>query len=225
MKFGIIYELQMQKPWDEEPGVQDLPRRPRPDRARRQGGLRLRLGGRAPLPRSSTRTPPRRRSSSPPPASARRTSASATAWRCCRSPSTTRSASPSALPPSTSSRTGASTSAPAARSPSRSWAASASTRRTRARCGKRRSQMIPKMWSRRRSPGRATTSSSRRATCIPKPIQKPHPPMWMACTQPDSFQPRRLQGPGRALVRVHRSGRAGGLAERLPRGHRKRRSP
>src|SRR6266571_9157213 len=34
-----------------KPGVQDLPGRPRPDRAGRPGGLRLRLGGGAPLPR------------------------------------------------------------------------------------------------------------------------------------------------------------------------------
>ena len=35
---------------------------------------------------------------------------------------------------------------------------------------------------------------------VPKPIQKPHPPMWMACTAPDSYQMAGDRGTGRAQL-------------------------
>ena len=50
MKFGIFYEHQLPRPWTRErvPAVAGLAH---PDRVRRQARLRLRVGGRAPLPR------------------------------------------------------------------------------------------------------------------------------------------------------------------------------
>lgn len=48
---------------------------------------------------------------------------------------------------------------------------------------------IPKMWTEQEFPGfdgKYMTLPSR--TVIPKPIQKPHPPMWWACTSPPSFE-------------------------------------
>lgn len=49
--------------------------------------------------------------------------------------------------------------------------------------------LLPKMWTQEvfeGFEGRYVTMPAR--PVIPKPIQKPHPPMWMACTQPDSFE-------------------------------------
>ncbi len=51
MKFGIFYELQLPKPWRSRRRVRADTARPRPDRAGRRPRLRLRVGGRAPLPR------------------------------------------------------------------------------------------------------------------------------------------------------------------------------
>lgn len=45
-----------------------------------------------------------------------------------------------------------------------------------------------KMWTHREYPGFEGKYFSMPArTVLPKPIQKPHPPLWMACTQPSSF--------------------------------------
>ena len=41
---------------------------------------------------------------------------------------------------------------------------------------------------RRRSRGRASSGTSRRATCGPKPYQKPHPAIWVAALQPATYQ-------------------------------------
>ena len=50
MKFGIFYEHQLPRPWGPEQRVPAPAGFAHPDRARRQAGLRLRLGGRASLP-------------------------------------------------------------------------------------------------------------------------------------------------------------------------------
>ena len=132
---------------DAREGGADLPRLPRAGGARRRARLPLRLGGRAPRPvrvlalvgaggvprRSSPRAP--------------RRSASATASRSCRIATTTRSASPSASPRSTSCRAGGSTGARASRR------RSSSSRRSRTSIGTLHDQwleameMIPRMWS------------------------------------------------------------------------------
>ena len=50
VKFGIFYEHQLPRPWTTTPSTAD-PGRARADRARRHARHRLRVGGRAPLPR------------------------------------------------------------------------------------------------------------------------------------------------------------------------------
>ena len=88
MKFGIFYELQLPRPWDADDEYQLLPERARPDRAGRPARLRLRLGGRAPLPRGvlalvRARGVPRRRQPA-------HQAASASATASSSSPPTTR---------------------------------------------------------------------------------------------------------------------------------------
>ena len=51
MRFGIFYEHQLPRPWDDGRRGEAPERRARAGRAGRQGRDRLRLGGRAPLPR------------------------------------------------------------------------------------------------------------------------------------------------------------------------------
>ena len=51
MQFGIFYEHQLPKPWTEDDEFCLLRGRARPGRARRPPRVRLRVGGRAPLPR------------------------------------------------------------------------------------------------------------------------------------------------------------------------------
>ena len=51
MRFGLLYEHQLPRPWDGDTEHQAVPGRARPGRARRPARHRLRLGGRAPLPR------------------------------------------------------------------------------------------------------------------------------------------------------------------------------
>ena len=57
-------------------------------------------------------------------------------------------------------------------------------------------RMIPRMWT--EDPfewnGKRLTVPSR--SILPKPIQKPHPPLWMAGTQPDSFEIAARKGLG-----------------------------
>ena len=202
MKFGIFYEHQLPRPWDARQRVRAAPARPRPDRARRPARLRLRLGGRAPLPRGvlplvGARGVPRRRQ----PAH-EATSASATA--SCSSRRTTRRGSPSGCrtldlrqprPRRARHRRGS------ARRPSctRSTAASA----TSARCGRTRcAACIPMFGDGRLASTTASTSTSRCATSCPKPRQKPHPPLWVACSQLDTIEHGRPAGHGRARLPV-----------------------
>ncbi len=49
-------------------------------------------------------------------------------------------------------------------------------------------QMIPKMWTQDVFSWEGKYFSVPPRNVIPKPVQKPHPPMWMACTQPESFR-------------------------------------
>jgi alkanesulfonate monooxygenase SsuD/methylene tetrahydromethanopterin reductase-like flavin-dependent oxidoreductase (luciferase family) len=48
--------------------------------------------------------------------------------------------------------------------------------------------MIPKMWTTENFSWEGDYFSVPPRNVIPKPVQKPHPPMWMACTQPESFR-------------------------------------
>ena len=49
-------------------------------------------------------------------------------------------------------------------------------------------QMIPKMWTQETFSWEGHYFVVPPRTVIPKPLQKPHPPLWMACTQPESFR-------------------------------------
>ncbi|MGH2759515.1 MAG: LLM class flavin-dependent oxidoreductase [Actinomycetota bacterium] len=50
-------------------------------------------------------------------------------------------------------------------------------------------RLLPKMWTQEVFEGfEGKYLSMPPRPVIPKPVQKPHPPMWMACTQPDSFR-------------------------------------
>src|SRR5574341_1863285 len=49
-------------------------------------------------------------------------------------------------------------------------------------------QMIPKMWTNETFSWEGDYFVVPPRMVLPKPVQKPHPPMWMACTQPESFR-------------------------------------
>ena len=49
-------------------------------------------------------------------------------------------------------------------------------------------QMIPKMWTNETFSWEGNYFVVPPRMVLPKPIQKPHPPLWMACTQPESFR-------------------------------------
>lgn len=58
-------------------------------------------------------------------------------------------------------------------------------------------RLIPKMWTQEVFEGHAgeyVKMPPRQV--VPKPIQRPHPPMWMACTQPSSFEVAAKHGLG-----------------------------
>lgn len=49
-------------------------------------------------------------------------------------------------------------------------------------------QMIPKMWQTESFSWEGDYFVVPPRNVLPKPVQKPHPPLWMACTQPESFR-------------------------------------
>ena len=137
MKFGVFYEHQLPRPWEEGERVPAPPGRARAGRAGRPPRLRRRVGGGAPLlggvqPLVGPRGLPRA-----PPASAPRTSASGTASSRPRPATTIRPARPSGWPRWTCSRADGSSSARASRVPRPSSAASWSIRRPSATPGSR----------------------------------------------------------------------------------------
>lgn len=48
--------------------------------------------------------------------------------------------------------------------------------------------MIPKMWTRETFSWESPAMRIPQRQVIPKPVQKPHPPMWVACTQPATIE-------------------------------------
>ena len=48
--------------------------------------------------------------------------------------------------------------------------------------------MIPRMWTEDPFSHEGSFYSVPPRSVIPKPVQKPHPPLWVACSQPDSFR-------------------------------------
>ena len=197
MKFGLFYELQLPRPWAARRRVQALQEHARRDRARGPARLRLHLGGRAPLPRGvqpllGARGVARRRA-----ASARSASASGTASCSCRTRSIRPRASPNASPRSTCSPTGASTSAVARRHRSRSSSGSASTGTPSATQWADNLDAVTRMMVEEPFAGwdsKWLTVPPRNV--VPKPRQKPHPPLWVACSQPPTIQLAASKGIG-----------------------------
>ena len=195
MRFGIFYEHQLPAARGTTDAEQRLlAGRARAGRARRPARHRLRLGGRAPLPRGVLALLARPRCSSPPPASG--PSDIRLGHGIVADPAratTTRRASPSASRRSTSSRAAASSSAPASRR--------SAGRARRLRRRPRDQARAVGGGARRRSRGCSSRSRSPATTArfvtmpprnvVPKPVQKPHPPLWVACSPPRDDPPRR----------------------------------
>jgi len=53
---------------------------------------------------------------------------------------------------------------------------------------------------------------------VPKPLQKPHPPVWVACTRPASVQMAAQRGLVRVEFRLHRTRTADGASQRVLQG-------
>ena len=195
-------------------------RRRRSGGARRAGGVHALLDRRAPLPRrvlallgagGAVRRDRRAHHDA---------SRSATACGCCRCPTTIRCASPRWPRRSTSSATGGSSSAPAARRRAPSSRASASIPHdTREHVGGgARASSIGAWTERRLRVARASYFQVPPRRVHPKPLQKPHPPLWVASTSPDSHEHRRPQRARPALLHHRRAaGGAGGAHPALPR--------
>ena len=218
-----------------------VPARSGRGRGRRQGRLLHGLAHRAPLPRGVL---PLDRAGDVPgrgepahqghPA---RASVSCT----CRRRSTTRPASPSASRRWTTCPTAAWSSAPARGRRSPSSVGSTSTRPTSARSGRRRSRSSIRCMTEEPFTGfKGEHVEMPARNVIPKPLQKPHPPVWVACTRPSSVQmaaqkaigalsfaytgPEAAQGSGRRLLQgIRGEGRArhAGDQPQHP-GHRRR---
>ena len=56
--------------------------------------------------------------------------------------------------------------------------------------------MIPRMWLEDPFSHEGRFFKVPPRSVIPKPVQKPHPPMWVACAQPDSFTAAGKKGLG-----------------------------
>ena len=201
--------------------------RARAGRAGRPARHRLRVGGRAPLPRGvlATRSAPEvflaaaQPAHQPHPPRPRHRAAAVQT-------STTRPASPSASPRSTSSATDGSSSAPARSSSEAELGGFGVDRGDEARAverGARRRHPHVRRGAvrrlRRRVPRRC-----RRATSCPSRMQKPHPPLWVACSRRGHDPPRRAEGHRRAVVLVHRARRGQAVGRRLLRHDRSPRS-
>ncbi len=185
-----------------------LQRSPRSGRTRRSARHRLCVGGRAPLSRRvlaflRARGLPRRVQRTVAP------SGSATASACYRPATTRRPASQSGSPPSTSSRTAASTSAPENPRRSRNSVGSAFPPR------QKRAMSLEVARADRQHDGdgslprvrRGTRSRCRAATWFRSRCQKPHPPIWIACSNRETIKLAARLGIGALRVRVHRPGR------------------
>ena len=64
--------------------------------------------------------------------------------------------------------------------------------------------MIPRMWTEDTFSHEGRFYSIPPRKVIPKPVQTPHPPLWVACSQPDSFRAAGEMGLGSALFQLWR---------------------
>ncbi|MBI3742798.1 MAG: LLM class flavin-dependent oxidoreductase [Chloroflexi bacterium] len=49
-------------------------------------------------------------------------------------------------------------------------------------------RMLPEMWTRENFSWKSDVITIPERSVVPKPVQKPHPPMWVACTQPATIE-------------------------------------
>jgi alkanesulfonate monooxygenase SsuD/methylene tetrahydromethanopterin reductase-like flavin-dependent oxidoreductase (luciferase family) len=81
--------------------------------------------------------------------------------------------------------------------------------------------MIPRMWTEETFSHEGHYFKVPPRSVIPKPVQKPHPPLWVACAQPDSFANAGRKGIGALCFHWRSRGIApagGNLSAGYPRG-------
>ena len=188
MRFGVFYEHQLPRPWADGQRAAALPGRARPGRAGRSARHRLRLGGRAPLPGGvlallGARGLPGRRVAAHPADPARARHRADAAGLQPSGPR--RRAHRHARPRLQRARglghrrVGLARGAGGLRHRRRPSAA---------RCGGRPPSRSPTCWRWIPTPAsRASTSRCRCRNVVPKPVQKPHPPLWVACSNRETI--------------------------------------
>ena len=196
MRFGIFYEHQLPRPWERDER-QAAGRRARAGGAGRPARVRLRVGGRAPLPRGVLALAAPRRSSWPPPASARAASAWATGS--------------SRLPPAVNHParvaervatldliSGGRVEFGTGEGSSQMELGGFGVDRTRsAPSGRSRWTRSRGCSSRSRSPAtRVAGSRCRRETWSPSRGRGPHPPLWVACSRRETILTAAQRGLG-----------------------------
>ena len=194
MQFGIFSELQLPRPWRVDSERVLLPRGPRSDRDRRPARVRLRVAGRAPLPRGvqpqfGARGVPRRGESTND-----ATSASGTA--SCSSPPTIRRVSPSASPPSTSSAMVASSSGIGEGASTTELHPFDRRVRDKRLVWEDAVRCIVPMFSEERWEYHGDWFDFPKRNVVPKPVQRPHPPLWVACSQLETIEMAAHRGLG-----------------------------
>ena len=216
MKFGLFYEHQLPRPWDDDSEYKLLQDALEQCELADKLGFQYVLGGRAPLPRGvlplqRARGVPRRGVAAHEEHPARSRHRADAAAR-----STTRPASPSASPRSTSSRTGASTSAPASRRRRRSSAGSCIDPDEKRAMWEEGLRVAVRCMTEEPFTGfsrrvRHDAAAQRRAQAAPEAA-----PAGVGRVQPARHDPpRRAEGHRRARVRVRRSRRSAVLGRRL----------
>ena len=197
MRFGIFYEHQQPRPW-EEGGTEQLL-----NDSLDQIELADRLGFDYVWEVEHHFLEEYSHSSAPevflaaPPASAPSGSGWATGSSSCRRRSTTRRASRSAPPPSTSSPAAGWTSGRASRARRRSSAASAWSRESKREQWEESLGAIARMFVEEPFAGidgRYVSMPPRNV--MPKPKQKPHPPLWVACSRRETIRMAAPKGLG-----------------------------
>ena len=201
MKFGIFYEHQLPRPWTERSEYQLLQDSLAPDRAGRPARLRLRVGASSTTSSRSTRTARRPRSSSARRASARSASGSATASSSSRP--ITRSAWPSAWPRSTCSPGGrVELGLGEGQGPVELHPFGRRVRDKREVWKKPVRALDPGVHASRAWEWHGQYFDFPARNVVPKPFQKPHPPLWVACSNIATIAERRPLGHGRARLSV-----------------------
>ena len=184
MEFGLFMELSVPRPWTAESERQG-PTRTRSSRYASPTSWASTTSGRSSTTSSrSTRTARRPTSSSPRARCRPSASASVTAWsRACRS-TRARSASRSA-PRSLDILSGGRLELGTGRSAT--WTELGGFRANPDETKKTWDEfvrVIPKMWTQERFSWQGRAFSMPERAVLPKPVQKPHPPMWVAVTSP-----------------------------------------